>query len=316
MKSLIVNSNDEGQRLDKFLQKYLKNVPQSIIYKYIRKKRIKVNGKRAEISYKLCKNDFIELYINDEFFEKKDENNAFLFINPNLSIIYEDENIMLVDKKPGMSVHSDEKEKVNTLISHIKAYLYKKGEFDPQNENSFSPSLCNRIDRNTGGIVIAAKNAKTLRIINEKIKNKEIQKFYLLIAHGILAEKSGVLKGYLIKNKEQNRVYIYDTPQKNARYCETKYKVLKENNNLSLIEAELVTGRTHQIRAQFSYAKSPLLGDGKYGTNAQNKPYNNKYQALYSYKVIFNFKTDAGHLNYLKDKEFKVESIDFLKDFK
>ena len=169
MKSLTVNKNDSGQRVDKFLTKYLKSMPLPLIYKYIRKKRIKVNGKKTEISYRLNEGDFIELYINDEFFEVKEEATAFLKIKPSLNILYEDENILVVDKPQGQIVHSDDKESYNTLINHITAYLYNKGEYNPDEEHAFHPALCNRIDRNTAGIVLAAKNAAALAEINEKI---------------------------------------------------------------------------------------------------------------------------------------------------
>ncbi|MDD3667070.1 MAG: pseudouridine synthase, partial [Bacteroidales bacterium] len=185
-------------------------LPSSLLYKYIRMKRIKVNQKRTTISYRLEQGDIIELYINDEFFEKPDEDTAFLKLEPKISILYEDDNIILIDKKPGMIVHSDEAEKVNTLITHLKAYLYQSGSYHPENENSFVPALCNRIDRNTGGIVIAAKNAEALRVINEKIKNREIKKFYICLVHGLLKEKKGVLTAHLFKDSVQNKVYVYD----------------------------------------------------------------------------------------------------------
>lgn len=314
MKKIVVNPNDANQRIDKFLQKYFKAMPLGMIYKYIRKKRVKVNGKKVDISYKLVEADIIELYINDEFFEEVSANDAFKTVKPNIDILYEDENIMLVDKKPGMVVHADEHEQVNTLIAHIQSYLYNKGEYKPELENSFAPALCNRIDRNTGGIVIAAKNAESLRILNEKIKSKEIRKFYLCIVHGILEKKQDELRGYLIKNQSLNRVFILDGPEPGARNIITRYKVLKEKDNMSLVEVELITGRTHQIRAHFASIGHPLIGDGKYGKNAINKAAGFKYQALYSYKLIFDYK-DGGILNYLKGKTFQVKKIDFTEIF-
>ena len=176
MKSFTVNKNDAEQRVDKFLQKYLKNMPLPLVYKYIRKKRVKVNGKKTEINYRLKEGDFIELYINDEFFEPSEDEFAFKKLRPSLDILYEDENILVVSKPQGQIVHSDDKETFNTLINHIIAYLCNKGEYDPENEHSFRPSLCNRIDRNTSGIVLAAKNAEALAEINEKIRNNEISK--------------------------------------------------------------------------------------------------------------------------------------------
>jgi 23S rRNA pseudouridine955/2504/2580 synthase len=213
-------------------------------------------------------------------------------------------------------VHEDETETKNTLINHIKAYLYQKGEYRPDEENSFVPALCNRIDRNTSGIVIAAKNAASLRIMNEKIRNREIRKYYLCLVKGHLFKKEGILKSYMVKNESQNRVYVHDKPVEGGKTAITEYRVLKENDLTSLVEVELHTGRTHQIRAHFSYLGHPLLGDGKYGTNAQNKNFGNyKKQFLYSYKLKFDFQSDAGILNYLDQKEFEVQDVWFKKAF-
>lgn len=315
MKTITIGLNDAGQRLDKFLSKAVKNLPQALMYKYIRLKRIKVNKKKSDISYKLSQGDILELYINDEFFENISEDKAYLSAPSVIDVIYEDENIILVDKKPGLIVHPDEEQKVDTLIARIQSYLFKKGEFKPNEENSFAPSLCNRIDRNTGGIVIAAKNAETLRIINEKIKAREITKLYLCIIFGRLEKKADILEGYLEKDEDTNRVYVHTTPRPNARAIKTKYKVLSVNDNYSLLEVDLLTGRTHQIRAHFASIGHPLLGDGKYGSNEQNKKTGYKYQALYSYKITFDFPTDAGILNYLKSKTFTVKDVPFTKEF-
>ena len=311
MKSVIVNSNDAGQRLDKFLGKYFKTMPKSLIYKGIRKKRIKINGKKGDINTILNVGDKIDLYINDEFFEVPDEKTSFLKItDPVIDIVYEDDNIILMDKKPGIIVHDDEDEKINTLLNHMKAYLYKKGEYDPKKENSFVPSLCNRIDRNTGGIVIGAKNALSLKILNEKIKSRELKKYYLCLVQGKLKNKEDTLKGYLVKNAEQNRVYIHTSPVPEGKSILTKYKVLRENKLTSLVEVDLLTGRTHQIRAHFASIGHPLAGDGKYGTNEFNDKIKMKTQALYSYKLIFDF-DDQNELSYLNGKEFKVKNVPF-----
>ncbi|MCI5969618.1 MAG: RluA family pseudouridine synthase [Clostridia bacterium] len=312
MKTVTINKNDANQRLDKFLTKFFKNMPQSAIYKYVRKKRVKVNGKKGDIDYRLCEGDVLSLYINDEFF-CDNSNNSFLNITPKLNILYEDKNIILVDKDFGMVVHEDKNEQKNTLVNHIKAYLFQKGEYDPKKENSFSPALCNRIDRNTGGIVIAAKNAETLKIINEKIKMREIKKFYLCLVWGHLKEKSGLLTGYLFKDCKKNTVFVYDTEKKGAKIIKTKYTVLEERQNTSLVEVELITGRTHQIRAHFAHIGHPLIGDGKYGSNEINKHYKLKHQALYSYKVRFDF-SDENILSYLNGREFCVKNVPFAKE--
>ena len=310
MKSVTVNTNDASQRLDKFLGKYFKTMPKSLIYKGIRKKRIKINGKRADIDYILKEGDVIDLYINDEFFEVPDERLSFLKCEPTLDIVYEDENIILMYKRAGMIVHDDEDEKINTLLNHMKAYLYKKGEYDYKKENSFVPSLCNRIDRNTEGMVIGAKNAQALKVINEKIKTREIKKYYLCLVKGKLKEKEATLTDYLVKNTEQNRVYVHQTPQRDGKTIITKYRVLKEGTLTSLVEVELVTGRTHQIRAHFASIGHPLAGDGKYGTNEFNDKVGMKTQALCSYKIRFEF-GDENILSYLNGKEFTVNSVSF-----
>lgn len=315
MKSFTINKNDSGQRLDKFVTKSVPMLPKTLLYKYIRIKRIKVNGKRAEISTRLLENDIVEMYINDEFFETAPQKYDFLKASKKLNIVYEDENIILCDKKAGVLCHPDDKEYNDTLIDRIKRYLYEKGEFDPQNESSFVPALVNRIDRNTGGIVIAAKNAESLRILNQKMKDRELHKFYLCIVHGTPKAKSGLLEGYLLKNEDKNIVKISKNRFTDSKEIRTKYSVLDSKNGLSLIEVELLTGRTHQIRAHFASIGHPLLGDGKYGTNAQNKKYGYKKQCLYSYKLVFDFKSYAGILEYLNGREFTVQDVWFRDAF-
>ena len=315
MKEFTIGSNDAGQRLDRFLAKSVPLLPASLAQKYIRIKRIKLNGGRAERDTRLQVGDVLQLYINDEFFDTPREDNAFLTVAaPKLNIVYEDDHILLVDKRPGLAVHPhDGAEYGRTLIDHIQAYLYQKKEWIPRLENAFTPALCNRIDRNTGGIVIAAKTAEALRVMNQKIKDRELDKRYLASVEGSLKNKSGSLKGYLFKDAKKNRVFVSDKPQPGARSCHTDYRVLAEGKGLSLVECKLITGRTHQIRAQFAHAGHPLLGDGKYGK--LNKNFDRNYQALYSYKLTFCFTTDAGSLNYLNGKSFQVEKVDFAAEY-
>ncbi len=315
MKELTIGCNDAGQRLDRFLAKAVPLLPASLAQKYIRLKRIKLAGKRVSRDTRLNEGDVLQLYINDEFFDTPSQDNAYLTVaTPKLNIVYEDENLLLVDKRPGLAVHPhDGAEYGKTLIDHIQAYLYAKREWRPREENAFTPALCNRIDRNTGGIVIAAKNAEALRILNQKIKDREIDKRYLAIVEGTPKPKEGVLKGYLFKDAVKNRVFVTDTPQAGSKSCETRYRVLQSKNGLSLVECELVTGRTHQIRAQFAHAGHPLLGDGKYGK--LDKRYVRTYQALYSYRLTFRFTTDAGCLAYLDGRQFRVEKVDFVEEY-
>ena len=315
MKEFTIGANDAGQRLDRFLAKAVPLLPASLAQKYIRLKRIKCNGGRAQRDLRLQAGDVQQLYINDEFFDKPREDNAFLTVAvPKLNILYEDDHILLVDKRPGLAVHPhDGAEYGKTLIDHIQAYLYQKREWRPREENSFTPALCNRIDRNTGGIVIAAKTAEALRVMNQKIKDRELDKRYLAIVEGVPQPKTGSLKGYLFKDAKKNRVFVTDTPQTGSKSCQTNYRVLQSRNGLSLVECELITGRTHQIRAQFAHAGHPLLGDGKYGK--LDKRYDRTYQALYSYKLTFTFSTPAGELEYLNGRSFRVEQVDFVKEY-
>jgi len=315
MKEFTIGANDAGQRLDRFLAKAVPLLPASLAQKYIRIKRIKLNGGRVERDTRLKAGDVLQLYINDEFFDKPREDNAFLTVaTPKLNIVYEDEHILLADKRPGLAVHPhDGAEYGRTLIDHIQAYLYQKREWRPREENSFTPALCNRIDRNTGGIVIAAKTAEALRVLNQKIKDRELDKRYLAIVEGSPKPRKGSLKGYLFKDAKKNRVFVSNTPQPGSKSCQTNYEVLASRNGLSLVECELITGRTHQIRAQFAHAGHPLLGDGKYGK--LDKRFDRTYQALYSYKLTFQFTTDAGALEYLNGKSFQVEKVDFAGEY-
>ena len=320
MREIIIKKNDAGQRLDKFITKSLPSMPTSLMYKAIRTKKIKVNRKRAEQKQILLEGDVLQLFISEEFFSSGERDNSALSrIKPKFSIVYEDDNIILANKRPGVLVHDDEAGNENTLITHIQAYLYQKGEYDPAAEQSFAPALCNRIDRNTGGIVIAAKNAMALRTMNEKIKNNEISKFYLCVVHGILSKKKDTLHGYLIKNSADNMVRVFDKkPRENgAKEIITKYRVISEKGERSLLEVELVTGRTHQIRAHMSHIGHPLLGDGKYGINREDKRDGYKYQALYAYRLRFDFGEGASELDYLRGKEFALDKSDiwFTEEF-
>lgn len=316
MKEFTIGKNDAGQRLDRWLAKTLPLLPVPLAQKYIRLKRVKVNGKGSQRDVRLQLGDILQLYINDEFFEQPREENAFLSVfKPHLDIVYEDENLMLLNKRPGLLCHADEHEKVNTLITHIQAYLYQKKEWNPRDEHSFTPALCNRIDRNTGGIVMAAKNAETLRILNQKIRDREIAKFYLAIVHGRMKPSQGKLEGFLLKDEDRAQVKVFSRPVPGGKSAATLYKTLRTEGGLSLVECELLTGRTHQIRAQFAAAGHPLLGDGKYGRERDNKKYGRSFQALYSYKLAFTFPTDAGLLEYLRGRVFTVEQVDFVAEY-
>ena len=316
MRELTIGKNDAGQRLDRFLSKAMPLLPPALLQKYVRLKRVKCNGGRCRHDQRLAEGDVLQLYINDEFFEQPREDNLFLTLfQPKLQILYEDENVLLADKRPGMVVHADETEKVNTLINHIQAYLYQKREWNPRQENAFAPALCNRIDRNTGGIVIAAKNAEALRVLTAKIREREITKKYLCIALGRLEPPAGRLEYFLLKDEGKKQVTAYRHPVPGGRSAVTVYRTVQNRGGLSLVEAELLTGRTHQIRASLAAAGHPLLGDGKYGRGEVNRRYGETRQALYSYSLRFDFITDAGCLEYLRGKTFQVERVPFAEKY-
>ena len=381
MKEFAINKNDAGQRLDRFAAKAAPLLPSSLAQKYIRVKRIKVNSKGAKRDYRLLAGDVVRMYVNDEFFEIPDEENAYLKItDPALDIVYEDENIMLVNKPPGVLCHSDSGYDYGSVISRVQAYLYQNGEWRPHDSSlreerpgeesprdehpreehlldegisdehprderlldesasdrhphdehlreestreersntgvAFAPALCNRIDRNTSGIVIAAKNAETLRIINEKIRRQEIERYYLAVVHGVVQPPSKRLEGYIFKDSVRNRVYVTENSQPGAKSAVMEYRTITASDGLSLLECRLITGRTHQIRAQLADIGHPVLGDGKYGMGVLDKPYGETKQALCSHKLTFDFKTDAGLLSYLDGQTFQLPEVAFVKKY-
>ncbi len=324
MRELTVNKNDASQRLDKFLTKKFKDMPISLLYKYIRTKRVKVNGKRAKENYILNEGDALSLYIPDEFFDERHELPFLRAKNKSdIKVCYEDENILITDKEKGLLCHSEDPDdtkseaETDTLIDRIKAYLYRKGEYKPESEHTFAPSLCNRIDRNTQGLVIAAKNAESLRLMNQIIREREVEKIYIAAAHGLFAKKKGEMVSYLAKNSEENRVYIKKAPVKGALTAVLGYEVIAENRqkDLSLLKIILKTGRTHQIRAQLAGAGHPLLGDGKYAVNKEDRKEGFASQALCSYSVEFKFQSDKGLLNYLDGLTVKTEKPGFTRLF-
>ncbi len=314
-RELVIGENDGGQRLDKFLTKTFPNLPQAVLYKCVRQKDVRLNGARCRPESRLAAGDRLSLYWQEEFFQQKPQEYDFLKAPAKLNIVYEDENILLLDKKPGLIVHPDENYHFDSLIARVQHYLYDKGEYRPQEENSFAPALVNRIDRNTGGIVMAAKNAEALRVLNQKVKDRELQKLYLCVARGRLDQKAGELRGYLFKDEKKNRVYVRGTSCPGAKTIRTRYRVLEERGDFSLLEVELLTGRTHQIRAHLASIGHPLAGDGKYGKNPRAKGAAFPYQALCSYRLGFRFTSPAGVLEYLNGRDFQVREVWFMEEY-
>ncbi len=316
MKELTVGPNDAGQRLDRFLQKAAPLLPSSLCQKYLRLKRFKVNGRPGKGPDRLAAGDRVQLYIGDEFFERPTDENAYRRVSkPRLTVIYEDGQILLADKAPGVLCHHAEGEPPErTLLANIQAHLLLSGQWRPKEENAFAPALCNRIDRNTGGIVIAAKTAEALRVLNQKIRDRELDKRYLCAVQGVPRPPEGTLRGFLFKDAVKNRVYVRSSPEPGARTAVTEYRTLTSRDGLSLVECRLETGRTHQIRAQMAAAGWPLLGDGKYGGKAVQAGGEMK-QALYSYKLTFSFSTDAGPLEYLRGRSFSAARVEFAEKY-
>ena len=314
MRKYTIGPNDAGQRLDGFLGKACPGLASSLIQKLVRTKRVKVNGKRAEPSQRLSAGDTVDVYVYEERLAEFTRGQTEA--PPEVTVVYEDANILLADKPQGMLCHPDDGgQPADTLIARIQSYLRAKGEWDPARENSFVPSLCNRIDRNTGGLVIAAKNAAALREMNEAIRLRQVEKRYLCVVHGTMERRSGRLENYLRRDTEKKRVFVERERGEYARTAVTEYRALAEKEGLSLLEVRLITGRTHQIRAQMAAAGHPLLGDGKYGTNALNRGYDVNRQALWAYRVRFHIPPENPALGYLAGRCFRVADVPFAHGF-
>lgn len=314
MQEIIIKKNDAGQRIDKFLPKKYKNMPLSLMYKLIRKKDITVNRKRVKENQILCEGDILRIFAPDDVLSENATKK--IVTKGKITVAYEDENILIVDKESGLLVHSDTNEEGDTLIDRITAYLIEKQEYDPQSENSFAPALCNRIDRNTEGLVIATKNAVALREMNNIIKERKIEKIYLAAVHGVITPKDGEIVLKLEKDSNSNLVRV-NSNSRNAKTAITKYRTIafSKNKDLSLIEVELITGRTHQIRASFAHIGHPLLGDGKYAVNKKDREIGFKSQALCAYSIKFCGCKKSETLGYLDGLTVKAKKPRFLNLF-
>lgn len=311
MRTITINKNDAGQRLDKFLTKRFRTMPKSLMYKYIRTKYIKLNSKKCAIDDVLKEGDVLTFYIKDEFFETKYDEYDFMKAPKKLSVIYEDENLIIIDKPEGVLSHPDKTYHFDSMVARVQHYLYDKGEYDPKAENSFSPAMANRLDRNTGGLIIAAKNASALKELNKLIKERQIKKMYLCICEGTPKKAEGLLTGSLTKDEKKNKVSVKKNSDEGKKIA-TRYRVLDSSKRYSLVEVDLLTGRTHQIRAHMASIGTPLAGDTKYGGHPLRVK-GHTGQALYSYKLIFGEIADSP-LSYLSGKEFRAKNIWFEKD--
>lgn len=299
MKQISISKSDNGIRLDKFLLKIM-TAPQGEVYRSLRKKKIKINGRRTtDGSVRLNTGDILELYINDEFLPDVGNTAEVKAESQNVmpDIEYEDDNIIVMNKPSGMLSQSNSEESLEGLM---RDYLKRKDEYNAA--SAYKPSLCHRIDRNTAGLVIGAKNISAHRIIAEKIKSKEIRKFYICRVCGEMKQKSGSVRGYITKVGNNKVRFDYNMTD-NAKYCELEYRVIGSDSDTSLLEVELKSGRTHQIRVSFAHIGNPLVGDVKYGAPRDG---GSSFQHLTAYKLVFDFLKPAGELEYLVGKTIEI----------
>nr|WP_300003175.1 RluA family pseudouridine synthase [Tissierella sp.] len=314
MREIIINVNESDQRLDRFLKKYLANATTGFIYKMIRKKNIKLNEERAKPESMIFEGDKVQLYLAEETIIKFEAAQEEVKTDLKLDIIYEDDNIVLINKELGMLSHGRGGEFEENVVDSLISYLIRKGDYVPRIEKTFTPSICNRLDRNTSGLIIGAKNYQSLKLINEALKALEIRRFYKTIVKGEMKHASKE-KAYLLKNEEKNRVEISSQDFEGSKEIITRVVPIDSRGGYSLLEVELVTGRTHQIRGHLSSLGYPLIGDRKYGNSVANKEFKESYgienQILHSYKVEFNGLKDS--MEYLNGKTFQAPTSSIFK---
>lgn len=307
-----IGANEAGQRIDKFIRKWLKDVPLSAIYRSLRKGDIKVNGKKVKEKYSLSEGDIVETREISSSIKKEE----FKRIDNKLKITYEDENMLIVEKWPGVLVHSDSKNGEPTLTDYVLSYLFDKGDYEPEKEVTFTPAPCNRLDRNTSGIVLFGKNYESLRLLNEMIRERRIKKYYEALVMGRIND--GIYEAYISKDEDSNISKVYDSPKPNTKKIAMEVKTVQSCGTYSFIEIDLITGRSHQLRAHLSFLKHDIVGDTKYGNKEINSFYVNRYglnyQYLYAYKMVF--KDCPQSLKYMENKTISESIPPVLKKIK
>ncbi len=321
MKEVVIGKNDHEQRLDRFLKKYFERANSSFIYKNIRKKNIVVNGKKQSPEYILMEGDVIKMFLSDETIEKFIRKSKNLRSSDFPIVNFEDENIIIMEKPAGILSHSTGEYEKN-LVDMMVNYLIEKGDFVPRISKAFRPSICNRLDRNTSGLVIGAKNYTALKEINEAIRNGGVKKFYTTIVKG-KTPKHFTQEAFLYKDDNKNQVWVKKEEDENSKYIKTEFTTLYSNGEYSILEVDLITGRTHQIRSGLYSMNHPIIGDRKYGNSKVNdffrKKFNLNNQFLHAGRLLF--KEFSGELSYLYGREFRMELpsnfkeiSDFLKE--
>lgn len=304
MQEIKITPREENQRLDKYLMKYMNKAPKGFLYKMLRKKRIKYNGGKAEGNEILQTGDTLQLYLAEETISSFMEEKTIPTAERHFGIVYEDDNLLVVNKPAGLLSHPQRDDERNTLIDQILSYLYEKGQYNPKKDSTFTPALCNRLDRNTSGIVIAGKTLAAVQAVNEAIRKGTVEKYYLTLVAGTL-DKAGEISYYLAKDQEKNEVHTAKAKTAGFRSALTKYRPLAHTNAYTLLEIQLITGKTHQIRAHMQAIGHPVAGDRKYGDEEINRRIRQDFalsnQCLHAEKIRFLEK--EGFLSYLYQKE-------------
>lgn len=310
--NLTVGKDEANQRMDKFLRKYYKNHSLGEIFKALRKGDIKINGKKVKENYRLQLGDELVVY----GLEENDDRPEFSRIESDIKVMFEDDNMLIVEKWPGVLVHSDDTSDNDTLTDHVRSYLFDKGLYDPNVKNTFAPTPCNRLDRNTSGMVIFAKNFQSLRDINAIIKERKIEKYYVALVQGRIEE--GIYEGYIYKDNETNISQVFEDERKGTKKIVMDITSVESVGSYSFIEIKLITGRSHQIRAHLASLGHKIIGDKKYGDKKLNSYFVNKYgldyQYLYAYKYTFD--ENEGTMDYMSNRTISAALPQVFKKIK